>query len=346
MKLLTVAIPFLASFFIQIEQVICHGRLMNPPSRNAMWRFGFPNPVDVKDNELWCGGVKVLWDVNGGKCGVCGDPWNEPQPRPHEIGGYFANGLLGRRYTPGQVIDIEIELTSNHKGHFELRLCPLLGYLTANNETDDCFEKYPLYLEGQSTYQFLIPDDSERHVVFKYRVKLPNQVTCTHCIIQWIHYASHINGTCDDGTVNIGCGKQEIYRNCADVVIISNTGGFEPFGLIPTIPTSQNVNPYAIRLWNNNAHHGTHTEETLVVRSQSCTAVGKYRGINYFDSWCMTSCMKYPPTCPEHACQCIVSCAPKEELLKSERVSEESFCQHDCLLSPFSERCSRLCTCS
>lgn len=137
---------------------------MNPPSRNGMWRFGFPNPVDVKDNELWCGGVKgnntpfylatrgivykisfnvtVLWDVNGGKCGVCGDPWNEPQPRPHEIGGYFANGLLGRRYTPGQVIDIEIELTSNHKGHFELRLCPLLGYLTANNETDDCFEKY------------------------------------------------------------------------------------------------------------------------------------------------------------------------------------------------------------
>lgn len=31
---------------------------MNPPSRNGMWRFGFPNPVDVKDNELWCGGVK------------------------------------------------------------------------------------------------------------------------------------------------------------------------------------------------------------------------------------------------------------------------------------------------
>jgi hypothetical protein len=33
---------------------------MDPPSRNAMWRFGFPNPVDTKDNELWCGGQKGI----------------------------------------------------------------------------------------------------------------------------------------------------------------------------------------------------------------------------------------------------------------------------------------------
>lgn len=33
-----------------------HGRLMDPPSRNAMWRFGYPNPVNYNDNELFCGG--------------------------------------------------------------------------------------------------------------------------------------------------------------------------------------------------------------------------------------------------------------------------------------------------
>ena len=33
-----------------------HGRLMDPPSRNAMWRFGFPNPINYNDNELFCGG--------------------------------------------------------------------------------------------------------------------------------------------------------------------------------------------------------------------------------------------------------------------------------------------------
>lgn len=33
-----------------------HGRLMDPPARNAMWRFGFPNAVNYNDNELFCGG--------------------------------------------------------------------------------------------------------------------------------------------------------------------------------------------------------------------------------------------------------------------------------------------------
>lgn len=36
--------------------VEAHGRLMDPPARNAMWRFGFPNPVNYNDNELFCGG--------------------------------------------------------------------------------------------------------------------------------------------------------------------------------------------------------------------------------------------------------------------------------------------------
>lgn len=29
---------------------------MDPPSRNSMWRFGYPNPVNYNDNELFCGG--------------------------------------------------------------------------------------------------------------------------------------------------------------------------------------------------------------------------------------------------------------------------------------------------
>lgn len=29
---------------------------MNPPARNAMWRFGYPNAVNYDDNELYCGG--------------------------------------------------------------------------------------------------------------------------------------------------------------------------------------------------------------------------------------------------------------------------------------------------
>lgn len=40
---------------------------------------------------------------NGEKCGVCGDDFAEPSPRDHETGGQFANGIVVRRYAPGQV---------------------------------------------------------------------------------------------------------------------------------------------------------------------------------------------------------------------------------------------------
>jgi hypothetical protein len=50
-----------SSFFFSLQAlrlagVSGHGRLMNPPARNSMWRFGFPNPVNYNDNELFCGG--------------------------------------------------------------------------------------------------------------------------------------------------------------------------------------------------------------------------------------------------------------------------------------------------
>jgi hypothetical protein len=45
---------------IKVCLVNGHGRLMDPPARNAMWRFGFPNPVDYQDNELYCGGFSSI----------------------------------------------------------------------------------------------------------------------------------------------------------------------------------------------------------------------------------------------------------------------------------------------
>lgn len=36
-----------------------HGRLILPPSRSSMWRFGFPTPKNYQDMQLWCGGLWV-----------------------------------------------------------------------------------------------------------------------------------------------------------------------------------------------------------------------------------------------------------------------------------------------
>lgn len=53
-----------------------HGRLIEPPSRASAWRYGFDTPHNYNDHELFCGGFTRQWEKNGGKCGVCGDPWD------------------------------------------------------------------------------------------------------------------------------------------------------------------------------------------------------------------------------------------------------------------------------
>lgn len=82
----------------------------------------------------------VQWEQNQGRCGVCGDPWNMEEPRLHEAGGQYAKGIIGRHYSIGQEIDVEVELTANHWGRFEINLCP-------NNNpryeaSQECFDRY------------------------------------------------------------------------------------------------------------------------------------------------------------------------------------------------------------
>lgn len=36
-----------------------HGNLMNPPSRNSLWRFDKQAPINYDDNGLNCGGLDV-----------------------------------------------------------------------------------------------------------------------------------------------------------------------------------------------------------------------------------------------------------------------------------------------
>jgi hypothetical protein len=36
----------------------------------------FFNLQNDNDNEVYCGGYGVQHDQNGGRCGICGDPWD------------------------------------------------------------------------------------------------------------------------------------------------------------------------------------------------------------------------------------------------------------------------------
>ncbi|GFS93653.1 chitin-binding type-4 domain-containing protein, partial [Nephila pilipes] len=81
-----------------------HGSLVETPSRSSMWRFGFKTKPNYNDNELFCGEYTVQWQRNGGKCGVCGDAWHLPKPRPNEDGGVYGRGIIVRNYNPGLVV--------------------------------------------------------------------------------------------------------------------------------------------------------------------------------------------------------------------------------------------------
>ena len=105
-----------------------------------------------------------------------------------------------------QTVDIRIVLTTNHWGSFEIKLCPMdnnpdgiaeqecmdsntleiVQDGQANAIQDDEFRKGGSTGAGSSHYQ--IAEDTMRHnETFSYRVKLPPDVTCKRCVVQWTY---------------------------------------------------------------------------------------------------------------------------------------------------------------
>ncbi|KAK6627458.1 hypothetical protein RUM44_009935 [Polyplax serrata] len=232
---------FLPIFAIIYRPVEGHGRLIEPPSRATMWRYGFDTPPNYNDHELYCGGYSRQWQSNGGKCGICGDAWDLPKPRPHEAGGKYGNGIIVRKYKKGSMINVRVELTANHKGYFEFRLCP-------NNAphkvgTQECLDLNVLKLAKKSTGGTYGDEPAMAHdtryypasgsKVFEMRYNLPKNLTCSQCILQWRYIAGNNWGMCANGTGLVGCGPQEEFRACADVAIVDSAGEADETPYIP-----------------------------------------------------------------------------------------------------------------
>jgi len=211
MKLL---ISLLLTLGLQALLVSSHGRFTNPPSRASAWRYGFDTPADYDDNGNNCGGFSNQWNKADGKCGICGDDWFA-NPREHEApGGLYATGTITNSYTAGQTIPVTIEVTANHWGHFEFKLC-------ANNDvtqdpTQECFDRTPV-LTPEGSDKWYVPTHETRF--FDFELVLPAGVTCEQCIMQWTYVAANSWGKADNGTECVGCGPQEHFRACADIEI-------------------------------------------------------------------------------------------------------------------------------
>lgn len=288
-----------------------HGRLIEPPSRASAWRYGFDTPPDYNDNQGFCGGLSFQWEQMGGKCGICGDKW-DANPRQHEAGGLYATGTIVRHYSEGQVINVQVEITANHLGHFEFRICPNNDVTVAASQT--CLNEHPLPLNDGSGFYFNIGPNVGIYTV---PLKLPAGLTCSQCVLQWRYVAGNNWGICEDGTGAVGCGNQEEFRACADVSISSsatpwtdtaavNTGGdtTKTTQRQPTIPVTQR----------STTPPPTQRPTTTTARSTQsggsgggsggCRAVGVWQNVPGMDKWCVDNCNHVPPYCPASHCTC------------------------------------------
>lgn len=122
--------------------------------------------------------------------------------------------LCDFRYKSGQKFTAVVSVVTNHLGKFWFSVCPLSH--KKENETEECFDKYPVKLANGSDYFELLPDVQGDVPI---ELALPQGLACKHCVFRWHWKAENNWGDCDDGSEAIGCGPQEHWRNCSDIKI-------------------------------------------------------------------------------------------------------------------------------
>jgi len=277
-------ISLLSLIFSLETNVSGHARLLEPPSRSSMWRFGYDNPPDYQDNEGFCGGYQVQWEVNNGKCGICGDRFDATVKEHEAPYGKFANGLIVRNYAPGDVMNVTVDVTANHRGHFTFRMCPV----TSPNQDpeQECFDKPENTLNivamvssfywistlisqcFQDSQKFILPDQLVRQ--YHLAVQLPQNLLCEHCVLQWTYTTGNNWGWCQDGSGQIGCGPQETFRACSDFKIEEKES------------------------------------RSFEKTSEICLPIGVYSKVPGMIEWCRENCGKGRGDCSSSKCKCYV----------------------------------------
>ncbi|KAJ3649521.1 hypothetical protein Zmor_021261 [Zophobas morio] len=195
-----------------VTKIAGHGMMLEPPNRSSLWRFDPSATPNYNDNQNFCGGADVQWHQFGGQCGLCGDKFDAPHPQENENTGKYGQGKVVREYSSGSVVDVGVNLTTNHLGYFLFSVC-VLDNPNAPESGESCFQPINL-ANGQDRYNVV---NGEKGI--NTQVKLPDGLTCDRCVLRW-HYTTGNNwGECDDGSYAEGCGPQETFRSCADVAI-------------------------------------------------------------------------------------------------------------------------------
>ena len=121
-----------------------------------------------------CGGFNTQWNINGGKCGICGEGFNSE--KLFEKGGRLYVGTIVRTFYKNCEMKVTAEITAPHRGYIEFRICNIDN--VQGDATFECFEQNILrdklgnsrftYSQGKNTYS-ICP---------------PKNFVCNHCVLQ------------------------------------------------------------------------------------------------------------------------------------------------------------------
>ncbi|KAK3095453.1 hypothetical protein FSP39_014853 [Pinctada imbricata] len=332
-----------------LTEVEGHGYLLSPPGRSTMWLVGYSTPHNYQHNELFCGGFPVQWWMNGGRCGVCGDPYNgERENEPPN--GKYATGTITRYFQEGDIMNVVVQITASHKGYFEFRLCPSND--ASVTVTQECLNQN-LLTEVTSGGNKVYVDDSSTGT-YNFGLRLPPNVTCNNCVLQWRYRTGNrwgcYNNDYEKGPCGLGYGPQEEFYACSDIKISPLNGPATGQSTTTTMASSMTSSAATSKVTTPSTTAAATTTTTPLsstlqpTTTQSptkqptttpsptkqptttspvstiepkpepkivCKSLGAWEGSAAMTYWCKINCNAPTPYCPPSHCAC-----DREDLLK------------------------------
>ncbi|GFO22514.1 hypothetical protein PoB_004901900 [Plakobranchus ocellatus] len=205
-------------------------------------------------------------------------------------------------------VNVRIMVTANHQGWFYFHLCsrddPHQG------ETEECLNRVPLSLaDGRARFHL-------RQRVFgvvNVRVKLPDDVACSHCVLRWKWITGNSWGRDPrTGEGCLGCGPQEQFYGCADI----NIRPRKPSAPNQSRPVQASFSVLASEVQKASTAGPNDGGRAGVVSNLSnggiptrkCLAVNNWEGDPELDRWCDVNCNSNDPGaprfCPPVFCSC------------------------------------------
>lgn len=177
-----------------------HGRMIFPINRASAWRERRPGfPKNIADTQ-WCGVKKdgvLLENERNVTCGIAGPIYNGKiqgaskvflpefgkafDLYSFEYGSEMYRGTIVETFKSGQVVDAKVRVGGNHPGWIEFRLCE------APEDADptmECFENNKLHFTVDNSTRVELNSVDIIDFVHTYPVKLPEGLTCEHCVFQ------------------------------------------------------------------------------------------------------------------------------------------------------------------